>query len=98
MPTITKTATRARGSGTVVTGSPHHIKFPTNTKVVSFMAQADAGQTVKLRYTLDDSATILWADWTYGDADDSQVWAAVFDGGFYMIEISGTGKYSYSWD
>ena len=86
-----------RGSGAVTPGNPHIITFPSHTKIVSIMGQA-VGGTIKVRYSLDDSGTIIWAVWAHGDADDSQVWSAAFEGGLYQFEVSGTGNYSYSWD
>ena len=98
MAVVNKTATSGRGSGVVTPDSPHRIKFQTRARIISFMAQASAGQTIKIRYTLDDSGVVLWYDWVHGIADDSQVWATAFEGGLYMFEVSGTGNYSYSWD
>lgn len=101
MPTVYLRAEQknARDSGTVTTGNEHIITFPSGTKIVSFMTQASAGNTMKVRYTMDgDAATVLWADWSHGDADDTQVWNAAFQGGLHQFEVSGDGNYSYAWD
>jgi hypothetical protein len=101
MPTVTLKAdkTKARGSGAVTSGNTHIIEFPSQTKIVGFMAKASTGNTMKIRYTIDgDSVPILWVDWSHGDADDTRVYEAAFQGGLHQFEISGDGNYSYAWD
>lgn len=89
-----------RGSGAVTTGGGAEIiKFPKGVKLTSMAVEADAASTMKVRYTFDlDAASVIWQDWDHGDADDSQVWDTVFDGGFHALEVSGDGAYSYSFD
>jgi hypothetical protein len=101
MPTVNLNAgSTGKGSGTVSgAGNEHVIDFPRKTKVVSIAVQASGGNTMKVRYTFDlDASSVLWSEWSYGDANDTQVWSATFDGGFDAFEISGDGDYSYSWD
>jgi hypothetical protein len=87
------------GSGVVVSGVPHVITFPIQTKIVSFAVKPSSGNIMNIKYNLDENAdVILWIEWTYGEVNDTQVWSAAFNGGFRQFEVSGDGNYSYSWD
>jgi hypothetical protein len=99
MPNIKASTATQKGSGVVSAGDPHIITFPQQSRLISFAAQASGGNTILIEYTLDgDSATPLWIEWSFGAANDSQVWSAAFNATLHQVRITGDGVYSYAWD